>query len=309
MFEVRKPDDRRLFEELNPDEIVARYRENYSLGPEIGINEVRLHADLEASLTDRLLSAPLAERGAIFEEAYSELYKKLPWLASVGTASGLEAWPKLMKPNSKVYEIGSGTGALAEYLARTGFDCTATEITQERGERDVSTVGGLRWRRTDGVHLDQFEEPGSFDYLISDQVVEHLHPDDIITHFRTALILLKPGGSYIVRTPHRRHGPQDLSRVFKLENPVFMHLHEFNFLEFDYICRESGYSDVLGVMNLGPISRKLDMYKPTHGYYSYMRVLDSIDNSLSSLRIGRKAFKGLSRYLLSPKNVWVKLVR
>ena len=78
--------------------------------------------------------------------------------------------------------------------------------------------------------------------------MEHLHPKDILTHFRTARILLKPRGSYIVRTPHRRHGRRDLSRVFGLKTAVFLHLHEFTYREFDQICRETAYSKALAAL-------------------------------------------------------------
>jgi cyclopropane fatty-acyl-phospholipid synthase-like methyltransferase len=311
MFEVRTPNRCHLFDIIPQDEIVARYRTNYGLGPEIGLEHVRLHADLEATLTDRLIAAPAASRSSIFEEAYSELYSKLPWLAAAGTATNLDLkpWSFLMEPKSKVYEIGSGTGKMAEFLALKGFDCTATEITAERGDKSRTTKDGLRWHRTDGVHLDQFEEPESYDYILSDQVAEHLHPHDIITHFQTARILLKPGGSYIVRTPHRRHGPADLSRVFKLENPAFMHLHEFSYPEFDSICRECGYSEVLAITNLGPLSRRLGYYRPSRSFYAYLKSLDRIESSFCRSRMARRAFRRLSRFLMSSNNVWVKLVR
>ncbi|MDR3576831.1 MAG: class I SAM-dependent methyltransferase [Anaerolineaceae bacterium] len=309
MFEVRTPNRSHLFDIIPQDEIVARYRANYGLGPEIGLEHVRLHADLEATLTDRLIAAPAASRSTIFEEAYSELYSSLPWLASVGTNTNFEPWAELMEPKSKVYEIGSGNGNMAEFLAQKAFDVTATEITTERGKQSRTSKESLRWHKTDGVHLDEFEEPESYNYILSDQVVEHLHPHDIITHFRTARVLLKPGGSYIVRTPHRRHGPADLSRVFKLEEPAFMHLHEYSYLEFDSICRGCDYSEVLAITNLGPLSRKLGFYRPSRWFYAYLKSLDRIESSACRSRMARRAFRKLSRFLMSSQNAWVKLVR
>ncbi|MGH9585919.1 MAG: class I SAM-dependent methyltransferase [Acidobacteriaceae bacterium] len=215
-----------------------------------------------------------------------------------------------MRKGAKIYEVGSGAGTLAAYLNRNGFDCTATEITKERGQKKAAPgQEGLHWHQTDGVHLDHFEQPGSYDYVLSDQVVEHLHPEDILTHFRTARALLKPGGSYFVRTPHRRFGPHDLSRVFKLKRPVFMHLHEFNYLEFASIARECGYSRVLAVTNLGPISRKMGWYKASRAWYFYMNLLDRMEGTVCRSNAARERYRRLARFLLSPSNVWLRLDR
>lgn len=309
MFEIQIPDRTGLYDGLTQSEIVDRYRRNFHLGPEIGIDHVRQHVELEGGLTDRLIAAPSMDRASLFEEAYTELYRKLPWLASTGFSGGKDPWLKLLRPGSKVYEVGSGNGALARFLAQHGFDVTATEITDQRGQRAATESGGLRWQPTNGVHLDKFEEPESYDYVISDQVAEHLHPGDILTHFRTARILLKPGGSYIARTPHRRHGPQDLTRVFNLKKPVFMHLHEFNYREFESIRHECGYSRVRAILNLGPVSKKLRLYKASDLFFSYMALLDAIETPLGRWESTRKAYRRLSRYLLSSGNVWVKLDR
>jgi 2-polyprenyl-3-methyl-5-hydroxy-6-metoxy-1,4-benzoquinol methylase len=309
MFEIQMPDRAGLFDDLSQAEVVARYRRNFHLGPEISMDHVRRHVELEGSLTDRLIAAPSAERASMFEAAYTELYSNLPWLASTTFSGGLEPWLMLMRPGAKVYEVGSGTGTLARLLARNGFNVTATDITEERGQRSSSEPEGMRWRLTDGVHLDKFEEAESYDYVISNQVAEHLHPEDILTHFRTARILLKPGGSYIARTPHRRHGPQDLTRVFKLDRPVFTHLHEFTYREFDSICRECGYSRVRAIVNLGPVSRKFGLYKASGLFYSYMKLLDAVETPWRRWRTTRKMYRRLSRYLLSSGNVWVRLDR
>lgn len=310
MFEIQIPDRTGLYDGLTQSEIVARYRQNFHLGPEIGIDHVRQHVELEGVLTDRLIASPAAERASMFEEAYTELYSKLPWLASTGFSGGLEPWLMLMRPGAKVYEVGSGNGALARLLAKNGFNVTATEITEKRGHGETAAEPeGMHWQLTDGVHLDKFEEPESYDYVISNQVAEHLHPEDILTHFRTARLLLKPEGSYIARTPHRRHGPQDLTRVFKLKNPVFMHLHEFTYREFDSICTECGYSRVRAIVNLGPVSRKLGLYKASDLFFSYMKFLDTVETPLRKWEPTREAYRRLSRYLLSSGNVWARLDR
>ena len=309
MFDAVVPNRNDLFNKLPTNEIAARYREIYGLGPEVGIDDVRRHVEVEGGLTDKLILSSEAARSSAFEEAYTELFQQFPWLSSAKASSSLDPWAALMKPNARVYEIGSGAGVLADFLSKRNFDYTATDIARERREAPAQARPGLRWRETDGVHLDRYEEPESYDYIISDQVVEHLHPDDILTHFRTARILLKPGGSYIVRTPHRRHGGHDLSRVFGLKTAVFLHLHEFTYREFDYICHETGHSKALGVVSLGPVSRKLGWWKASRLFYIYMTLLDNIDSSLNGTRRGKEAFRKLSRLLQPFSGVWCQLIR
>ena len=81
------------------------------------------------------------------------------------------------------------------------------------------------------MHLDKFEPPETYDVVVSDQVIEHIHPDDLESHLRSAHSILKKGGRYIFNTPNKYTGPQDVSRVFKRNEPEGMHLKE-------YTCRE-----------------------------------------------------------------------
>ena len=89
----------------------------------------------------------------------------------------------------------------------------------------------LRWTVSDGVHLERFEAPESYDAVISDQVIEHLHPDDLVAHFAGVHAILKPGGRYALATPHAFEGPFDVSRVFGSERPQGMHLKEYTYRE------------------------------------------------------------------------------
>jgi len=148
------------------------------------------------------------------------VFGQCPWL---NEADGDQLAPdlafshfaKLLGPARRVYEVGSGKGALIAWLAGKGFDCVGTEISSERGAPHVSDTPNLQWHTTDGVNLTDHEAPGSFDAVLSVQVIEHLHPDDLVRHFATAAGLLKPGGRYVLATPHRLSGPADLSAVVR----------------------------------------------------------------------------------------------
>lgn len=309
-YQITLPNRNNLFERLSDEEIIRRYRANYRLGDDIGMDHVRRHVELEARLTDQLLESSPETRWSIFSDAYSTLYQELPWLAGTGSFSGGEAWLKLMQPNAKIFEVGSGAGALLSFLAAHDFECFATEITKERGEKFVENRAGVTWRLTDGIHLDQFESPESFDYLISDQVTEHFHPQDIKTHFQAARRLLRPGGAYIMRTPHRSSGPHDLSRVFELPDSIFMHLHEFTFQEVELIANECGYTDISAVVVIPWVSRRFNWYFSSRLYQKYMVFLEKVEAALTKTAKGRQRFRRITWWVaLAAPSVWVVLRR
>jgi 2-polyprenyl-3-methyl-5-hydroxy-6-metoxy-1,4-benzoquinol methylase len=229
------------------DETVARYRQNYCLPASTIVTKemVQQHVELEHHLTQRLIRSRPDNRAAVWVESYDRLYRDLPWLAqisSIGNSStDLEFghFLKLVPPGSSVIEIGSGAGSLARYLTQNGRPCVATEITELRGgTRDGDSV---EWHTTDGVHLDEYEKGRKYDVVLSTQVIEHLHPDDVQRHFEGALALTKPGGCYVFNTPHVFFGPADLSRVFSYDRAQFMHLKEYTHRELGTLARNAGF--------------------------------------------------------------------
>jgi 2-polyprenyl-3-methyl-5-hydroxy-6-metoxy-1,4-benzoquinol methylase len=270
------------------NDLIARYKANYFIPTEAPITEQMIlsHWELEKQLTQELLSSTPENRWETFDRSYSRLYSELDWLnrfvheARPIVADDMqhgEWYTAIGAPPLEIYEIGSGKGDLISYLARRGFRCKATEITPERGEILADDgVPNLTWGVSDGVHLDSFEGAASYDVVISDQVLEHLHPDDIDTHLRGALQILKPGGRYIFRTPHRFSGPHDVSRVFKCDSPLGMHLKEYSYREFVSAVRQAGFK------------RAYYAFIPTRGAASqrvlgglYLRVLMTIEVLLS----------------------------
>ncbi|HEX5983686.1 MAG TPA: class I SAM-dependent methyltransferase, partial [Solirubrobacterales bacterium] len=85
--------------------------------------------------------------------------------------------------------------------------------------------------------------PDSVDLAFSHDVVEHLHPDDMLDHARAVLRVLRPGGVYVCITPNRLSGPHDVSRHFA-ESPEGFHLREYSATELAAALRQSGFSRV-----------------------------------------------------------------
>ncbi|MGH8980026.1 MAG: class I SAM-dependent methyltransferase, partial [Acidimicrobiales bacterium] len=216
------------------EDLIARYRAKYGIPAGVSLTEeqVMFHWRLERSLTAQLLASTPESRWETFERCYSELYRSLPWLQegeaeqTADDSAEHALWSSLLGSAPRdVYEVGSGDGALARYLAAHGYRCRATEITRERGDR--TEEAGLSWGQTDGVNLGSFEVGESFDAVISNQVLEHLHPADLSAHLGAAHGLLRARGRIAFATPHRFTGPHDVSQVFDRDEAEGMHLHEY----------------------------------------------------------------------------------
>ncbi len=234
------------------EELIRRYKENYSIPLEAPVTEEMIlsHWDLEKKLAKELIESKPENRREVFESAYGRLYHELEWLNKFVHTSTQNDFQKqyysrwidvIGETSLSIYEIGSGKGAMITYLSQLGHKCTGTEITSERGEKFVSTETSVSWVITDGVHLDLYEEVGKYDLILSDQVIEHLHPDDIKEHFESALRILKPNGRYIFNTPHLFLGPADVSAVFGCSAAKGMHLKEYKFRELIKTAKKAGF--------------------------------------------------------------------
>jgi len=293
---------------------LARYRQVYGLGSEIDASHVRRHEALERELTQTLLGSSEQSRWADFETAYTRLYSELPWLNATpeATADGLEprvqSWRFLVAARAKIYEVGSGRARLLRFLHSIGCECVATEITRERGQRHANDADGLTWRNSDGIHLTQFEPSQDYDCVISTQVVEHMHPEDLPTHFAQALQLLKSGGTYIFDTPHRSCGPHDLSRVFELDRAEYMHLKEYTWVELHAMLLKAGYSRVQAIFQLPGLAAR-GCIAPSSIYLRYLMLWDWLEDRLALPAPARRRLRKWLRWALVPSNVWLQATR
>ncbi len=248
-------------------ELLCRYRENYKIADNYNLTEdmVLNHWELEKNLAKTILNSNKKNRWEIVSKCYTELYEKLSWLnVYVDTKVSIPSEELyfdyiqlLTKPPKKIYEIGSGKGGLIKLLSNMGYLCKGTEITSLRGGNLPDNGAFLSWGVSDGVHLGEFETKGSYDYVISNHVIEHLHPDDILDHFKGVFKILNFDGAYLLKTPHRFAGPSDVSRVFKKTECMGMHLKEYTYTELKYLTEKSGFNKIEAVLVIPKNLRRL----------------------------------------------------
>lgn len=217
-------------------------------------------------------------------------------------------------PPKKIYEVGSGKGEMIEYLAKCGFECKATEITRERGSKYITDPSlNLSWGNSDGVNLDNFEKKEFYDLVISNQVIEHFHPDDLTTHFESAYKILVKQGKYVFTTPHCHTGPHDVSSVFGYDNPQGMHLKEYTYRELHDSLKIAGYKRIYCAMpsNFRKLLCTLGLKKEeqiiaiSSFYLNFMLFVENILFIIPSKRARRFFSKLLRKVYLFADNIFL----
>lgn len=270
---------------MNLEKVVRNYAKHYGL-EHVTAEQVLHHWNWERQLRRELLSAPAESRAQVFEEGYSRHYRELTWLQDTGhQACSSQEWLDLIgQPSKKVFEIGSGRGDLIKALAEAGHHCTATELSSERGERWVKDAN-IRWHTTDGVHLDRYEPPDSYNIVISNQVIEHMHPDDLLAHFQGVHAILRPGGSYLLATPHRHMGPCDVSCLFGSSECEGQHLKEYTYREIARVAALAGFRESAALLRFPHAMRRFgDRFtaRASRRYLSYLEALEAAIGTMPS---------------------------
>lgn len=211
--------------------------------------QLREHYEIEQLLAGRLRSASRDERRSLYTEVYDELFRRVPhhpqltkrismkkrWAAAVRQAKFLCSIAKSSKP---VYlEVGPGdcltSLVMAEHAEKVYAVDVSTEITNK-----ISAPTNFALILSDGCSVDVPSE--SVDIAFSNQLMEHLHPEDAVIQLRNIYLALKPGGRYFIITPSRASGPHDVSQHFDNVATGF-HLHEYLVDELIAECRSAGF--------------------------------------------------------------------
>lgn len=161
--------------------------------------------ELEQEGRSILLNEASGER---FAQVYDDMYALLDEDVEDQTeGAGLQGFILRKVGTGKcVLEVGCGDGTLSAALARRGNAVVAMDISRIR-------LGWARAKYSDMLHLDlQFVlgdarrlhfEDASFDYVISENLIEHLSAADGRRHLLEAQRVLRCGGCYLFHVPNR----------------------------------------------------------------------------------------------------------
>jgi SAM-dependent methyltransferase len=222
------------------------------------VAEIREHYEVEKALARRLLATPPAQRGQAYRDLYDELFRRIPHHPQLQVKSTPEerareiAQPlaflnRFAEPTATYLEIGPGDCALAFAMTSRVAAVIGVDVSEE-----ITQIGeapdNFRLIISDGTSVPL--PAGEVDLAFSDQLVEHLHPDDLPDHLSSVCRVLKPGGRYACFTPNRLTGPQDISRYF---DPVAtgFHLREYTIAELARLFRDAGFREVTSYLIRG----------------------------------------------------------
>jgi SAM-dependent methyltransferase len=204
--------------------------------------------EIECELADRLRRAAPAERKELYRTVYDELFtrvpdhpqnttKKNPALQAARTARELRFLDRFLTADSVYLEVGPGDCHLALALAHQVSQVYAVDVSELiAGNNELPA--NFKLIISDGVTVDV--PAGSVHVAYSNQLMEHLHPDDALEQLREIYRALGPQGEYVCVTPHRYSGPQDISWYFDAEARGF-HLKEYTYRELRNLFRAAGF--------------------------------------------------------------------
>jgi SAM-dependent methyltransferase len=210
--------------------------------------QIREHYDVERELANRLRNASKGERRKLYTALYDELFRRVPHhtqltqkssprQAARAVARQMRFLRRFLGKNTTFLEIGPGDCALTVLVAAQCRLAYAVDVSEEI-TGNQSLPGNVRLLLSDGTSVPVPEN--GVDIAYSNQVMEHLHPDDALEQLRNIFRALAPGGTYVCVTPSRTFGPHDISRYFDSVATGF-HLREYSLEELDALFRAVGF--------------------------------------------------------------------
>jgi SAM-dependent methyltransferase len=212
---------------------------------------LRQHYEVERELADRLRTATREQRRELYGPVYDELYKRVPHhpqlarkispeLTREALGPQLRILGPYLHPDTRVLEIGPGDCSLSRAIAPRVRQVYGLDVSEEITQ-GIELPSNFKLILSDGTSVPL--PPDSVDVAYSNQLMEHLHPDDALEQLAGICRALRPGGIYICITPNRLNGPHDISRHFDSVATGF-HLKEYTVTELSELFKSVGFRKV-----------------------------------------------------------------
>lgn len=212
---------------------------------------LRAHYEIERELATRLRQSTREQRVQLYGEVYNELFERVPdhpqhtvkqtpeW-TRMRVLAQVELVEDFVSPAATLLEVGAGDCSLSFAVAPKVRQVYAVEVSQTI-VRDRETPANFTLVLTDGVSMPVPD--GTVTVAFSNQLMEHLHPDDAVEQVSNVYRTLAPGGVYICLTPNALLGPSDISAFFD-EVPTGFHLREYSTGDLVGLFKRTGFTRV-----------------------------------------------------------------
>jgi SAM-dependent methyltransferase len=224
---------------------------------------LREHYEIERELAERLRWASADRRSTLYAEVYDELFSRIPHHPQLHRRFSAERQQQvdrelyflspLLDKEVTFLEVGAGDLALSRRVAGIVREVYAVDVAAEMTGTNHAAAN-LHIALTDGRHFPLPDDSIALAY--SNQLMEHLHPDDAAEQVRDLFRVLRPGGAYLCVTPNRLTGPWDVSRMFS-STPTGLHLREYSNRELVALLRGVGFEEIHAVVPAGRSARQV----------------------------------------------------
>jgi len=213
--------------------------------------QITEHYQLEKKLADKLRNSSKEERAELYTDVYDELFTNIPYhyqltrkaddkSRQISVYKKLQLLKHYLKPDSTFLEVGAGDCSLSLAVCQQVKQVYAVDVSSQVTENKHHPEN-FKLIISDGVSIPVAANSVTIAY--SDQLMEHLHPDDAILQLQNIYQSLAESGLYICITPNRLSGPHDISQYFDKTATCF-HLKEYTGTELINLFRQVGFTDI-----------------------------------------------------------------
>jgi len=230
---------------------MSNYINEYAQKNNLTIEQIRHLYEVEKKLAAKLRHSTKEERQHLYTRVYDDLFQKVPFHPQLINKADPEVnlqWnlsrirliQEFLHPDATFLEVGPGDCCLASEVAKITRQVYAVDVSNEI-TKDIDFPPNLELVISDGVSIPV--EAGSVNVIYSDQLMEHLHPEDAIEQLQNIYNALAPGGVYICHTPNRLSGPHDISGCYD-EIATGFHLQEYLVTDLYALFKKVGFSQI-----------------------------------------------------------------
>ncbi|MGH8577478.1 MAG: class I SAM-dependent methyltransferase, partial [Gammaproteobacteria bacterium] len=195
---------------------------------------IRRHYDTEKTLAARLREASREERSSLYRTVYDDLFRLLPdhpvlvkkqspEQARHNISAQLGLLGPYLRSDVVFLELGAGGCALSLEIAKRVEQVFAVDVS-EQITAGVQAPDNLTVVICDGCTIPL--PPNTVDVVYSNQLIEHIHPDDLVQQLGSVRNVLRQNGIYLCVTPNRLNGPHDISKYFD-DEATGLHIKEY----------------------------------------------------------------------------------
>jgi SAM-dependent methyltransferase len=216
----------------------------------VSFDVIKEHYEFEKFLSNQLREAPKEKRKVLYTSLYDELYKKFPYIIEVQKDTSRyqeHLLGRFLSKDKTFLEVGPGEGRLLNRVAPRVKKAYALDVSNEVTKK-IEGASGVKVIIADGSNIPL--EDGCVDVIYSNQLMEHIHPDDAMDQLKNIYRVLVKGGVYVCITPSRFSGPHDISRHFD-DFATGFHLKEYTVRELRDLFLKVGFSKVKLLVGYG----------------------------------------------------------